>query len=143
MIKVNKISAKETYAIRLSVLRNGIDLPYKFINDFEDSTFHLGAYFNNELMSIATFVKSNYDELLGVQYQLRGMATLKEARGKGLGKLLINEALVFLKSKKVDFLWCNAREAAVPFYKKLGFAIKGEAFLIEKVGFHFKMYIKI
>ncbi|MGB1042599.1 MAG: GNAT family N-acetyltransferase, partial [Tenacibaculum sp.] len=99
--------------------------------------------YKGELVGIATFMKNDFVLLKGKQYQLRGMATLKEARGKGLGKLLINEALVFLKSKKVDFLWCNAREAAVPFYKKLGFAIKGEAFLIEKVGFHFKMYIKI
>ena len=42
MIKIKNISAQETYNIRLTVLRNNIDLPYKFKEDEYGSTFHLG-----------------------------------------------------------------------------------------------------
>ena len=88
-------------------------------------------------------MKKDIEFLKGSQYQLRGMATTTKARGKGLGKQIINKAVAILKEKQVDFLWCNARKEAVLFYEKLNFAKKGAEFTVKKVRPHFKMYIKI
>ncbi|CAM1368758.1 conserved hypothetical protein [Tenacibaculum litoreum] len=140
MIKIKNISAQETYDIRLAVLRNNIDLPYKFKEDEHDSSFHLGAFHNNKLVGIASFIQSKTEVVKGEQYQLRGMATLPEVRGMGAGRLLLEEAKNILKTKNIDVLWCNARKEAVGFYKSLDFVIIGEEFEVEKVGPHFKMY---
>lgn len=140
---IKEISAEKTYLIRKNILRNGIDLPFKFIEDFDADTFHLGAYHSGELVGIATFIKNKMSGFEQAQYQLRGMATSEKGRGKGLGKQIIKEAKVILKQKKVFFLWCNARKEAVMFYKKLNFTIVGEEFEVVKVGPHYKMYTEI
>ncbi|WP_440121140.1 GNAT family N-acetyltransferase [Tenacibaculum sp. Ill] len=140
MIKIKNISAQETYEIRLAVLRKNIDLPYKFKEDELENTFHLGAFYNNKLVGIASFMQNRIDVGNGEQYQLRGMATLPEVRGMGAGRLLIEEAKRILKVKGIDVLWCNARKEAVGFYKSLNFVTIGEEFEVQKVGPHFKMY---
>lgn len=140
MIKIKNISAQETYKIRLAVLRKNIDLPYKFKEDELENTFHLGAFYNNKLVGIASFMQNRIDVVNGEQYQLRGMATLPEVRGMGAGRLLIEEAKRILKVKGIDVLWCNARKEAVGFYKSLNFVTIGKEFEVQKVGPHFKMY---
>lgn len=143
MVKIKEITSKETYEIRLAVLRSGIELPYRFKEDFEENTFHLGAFYDNELVGIATFINNCMDDFKEDQYQLRGMATLTKVRGKGFGKKIIEAAIEKLKAKKVNVLWCNARKEAIPFYEKLKFIKKGEEFLVDKVGIHSKMYTHI
>ncbi|MGG6232025.1 GNAT family N-acetyltransferase [Tenacibaculum sp. SDUM215027] len=140
MIKIKNISAQETYNIRLTVLRNNVDLPYKFKEDEHESTFHLGAFHNNKLVGIASFIQNKTDVIKGEQFQLRGMATLPEVRGMGAGRMLVEEAKSVLKSKDITTLWCNARKEATGFYESLGFTIIGEEFEVEQVGLHYKMY---
>lgn len=145
MIKIKNISAQETYNIRLIVLRNNIDLPHKFKEDEHESTFHLGSFYNNKLVGIASFIQNKTEAIEGEgeQYQLRGMATLPEVRGMGAGRLLLEEAKNILKIKNIDVLWCNARKEAVGFYNSLDFVITGEEFEVLKVGPHFKMYTRV
>lgn len=140
---IKEITVTDTYGIRLEVLRKNIDLPYKFKGDYNEDTFHLGGFYKGELVGIATFMKNDLAPLNGKQYQLRGMATLSKIRGKGLGRQIIEKAIVILKGKGVDFLWCNARKEAVLFYEKLKFTKIGEDFMVEKVGLHYKMFTKI
>lgn len=143
MIKIKNISTQDTYEIRLIVLRKNIDLPYKFEGDDDKDTFHLGAFYQNELVGTATFMKNTIDSEVKEQYQLRGMATLPKVRGKGAGKLLIEEAKRIIKEKGISFLWCNARIEAVGFYESLNFKIIGEEFEVQKVGPHYKMVTKL
>ena len=44
-MKIKEISAGKTYLIRKNILRNGIDLPYKFKEDFESEYWE--KYFDN------------------------------------------------------------------------------------------------
>ncbi|WNW02792.1 GNAT family N-acetyltransferase [Tenacibaculum sp. HL-MS23] len=143
MINIKEIKAEDTYEIRLSVLRKEIDLPYKFKEDFDESTFHLGAYHNNELVGVASFIKNKMEGFEEDQYQLRGMATVLKVRGKGYGKKIINESKNILGQKNTHILWCNARKEAVSFYEELTFNIVGAVFNVDKVGEHFKMFTKI
>lgn len=140
MISIKKISAEETYQIRLEVLRKNIPLPYKFQGDLDLETFHLGAFKNNKLIAVSSFMKVANKNLNGTQYQLRGMATLKEYQGLGAGKLMMQHAFLVLNKLQVNCLWCNARVQAVPFYEKLGLQTFGERFEIEFVGEHYVMF---
>lgn len=139
MIQIKKIAAKETYAARLAVLRKNIPLPYTFNGDFDNDTFHLGAFRADKLIAVSSFMKASNKKFIGSQYQLRGMATLEEFQGLGAGKLMMEHAFKLLKDLNIDCLWCNARVIAVPFYKKLGMKTIGEPYDIASIGTHYVM----
>lgn len=141
MIQIKKITATETFPIRQEVLRKNIPLPFEFNGDFDKDTFHLGAFKNNKLIAVSSFMKSSNKQFEGEQFQLRGMATLEEFQGMGAGKLMMNQAFEILKKLDISCLWCNAREKAVKFYEKQGMQIIGEPFDIQHIGKHYVMYI--
>lgn len=142
---VRQIESKDTYAIRSEVLRPG--RPIKtchFENDQDDNTIHLGAFKENQLVSIASFYLTNnksFDE--DYQYQLRGMATLEKFRGLGNSSALIRTALPLIQKNHVKLLWCNARISAQKFYEKIGFETIGEIFDIPDVGPHILMCYRL
>jgi GNAT superfamily N-acetyltransferase len=73
-------------------------------------------------------------------WQLRGMATDPDFRGAGVGTRLLAHAEAAL-AKRSDFrqIWCNARSAAVGFYRKQGWTVVSDEFQIPGVGPHYKM----
>ncbi len=143
MITVKKITAEETYYIRKEVLRKGIDLPYRFEGDFDRDTFHIGVFFDGDLVSVSSIMKNSNKMFHGRQYQLRGMATSLKARGKGCGKKMIDYIVQILQENNSSVLWCDAREVAVAFYEKSGLITFGESFLITQIGKHYLMYRKL
>jgi len=140
MIEIKKIEASETFPIRLEVLRKNIPLPFEFNGDFDKDTFHLGAFKDEKLIAVSSFMKASNSNFDGKQFQLRGMATLEEYQGVGAGKLMMQKAFEILKELNTACLWCNARVIAVPFYKKLGLEIFADKFEIKYVGDHFVMF---
>ena len=140
MANIRFINAEETYPIRREVLRKNIDLPYKLEGDFDKDTIHLGAYIDEELVSIVTLINRRKEQLKGEQFQLRGMGTLSEYRGKGYGKLLVRQSEEYLISIGIQTIWCNARTEAIGFYKSLNYNTIGESFNVPKIGIHYLMY---
>lgn len=140
MIEIREISTQNTYEIRKEVLREDIPLTEKMDGDFDPNTFHLGAFLNDELACVATFMQHNNKHFEGSQYRLRGMATHKNYQHKGLGKEILKEASRMLLNKNVDILWCNARIFALKFYKNCGYKTIGNEFDVNLVGPHFVMY---
>lgn len=140
MMEVKKISAQETYPIRLEVLRKNVPLPYEFNGDFDKDTFHLGVFKNGVLIAVSSYMKSENSNFNGIQFQLRGMATLVEFQGIGAGKLMMEKAFEIIKEMDCTCMWCNARVIAVPFYQKLGLQTFGEKFEIKFVGDHYVMF---
>ncbi len=43
----------------------------------------------------------------------------EDCQGKGIGKMLIEEAEEILQEDKISKIWMNAREKAVPFLRKM------------------------
>ena len=143
-LTIKKIKSEETYAVRHPVLREGRPIEdCKFDNDDDPNTFHLGLFIEDELLGIVTYMKSDYEALQGNQYQLRGMAVLKDCQKRGFGNLLIAKGEDIIKQENGTIIWCNAREIAVNFYKKNGFKIIGKPFVIPKIGLHYVMHKSI
>ena len=143
-LTIKKIKSEETYAVRHPVLREGRPIEdCKFDNDDDPNTFHLGLFIEDELLGIVTYMKSDYEALQGNQYQLRGMAVLKDCQKRGFGNLLITKGEDIIKQENGTIIWCNAREIAVNFYKKNGFKIIGKPFVIPKIGLHYVMHKSI
>ena len=144
-MEVKQIEAKDTYYIRQEVLRPGLPIETThFDGDNDENTFHLGAYLDGKLSSVASFYLKNHPDIKEEwQFQLRGMATMADSQGKGLSSALLRTAFPMVKRNHVDTVWCNARKNAVGFYEKVGFEIISEEFEIEGVGPHFLMIKKL
>ena len=139
------IGAEAVLPIRNEVLRGGkLSLnECIFPTDHLPGAFHLGYFSDETLVCIASFHPQSYGEFSGVGYQLRGMATVENYRGKGIGNQLLNFAMVYLRGQKVDYVWCNARKAAVKFYIGNGFEIVSPEFEVAGIGPHYVMYVKL
>ncbi|HLV15244.1 MAG TPA: GNAT family N-acetyltransferase [Xanthomarina sp.] len=142
---IKQISAQETYVIRQSILRKGKPInTCIFDGDLEENTFHLGLFCKSELIGVASFMNNKFHLFSeDKQYQLRGMAILKNFQHQGLGKRLIQEGENILNERKADLLWFNAREVALEFYKSNGYLIFGDAFNIPDIGVHYVMTKKL
>ena len=144
MIHIKPLHASDTYPIRIEILRNGIAQNYRFSEDTDSDTFHFGIFDNNQCIGISTYIKKECPLMKYTSsYQLRGMAILTSYQRQGLGEQLLQYAYKQLSKKNCQLIWCNARETAVPFYKKLGFTVIGNPFEITGIGTHYVMYIRI
>ena len=144
-MEIKKINSIDTYPVRHEVLRKGKPIETcQFKGDDDENTIHFGLYQNERLNGIISIFKEKNDLFSETnQFQIRGMAVLEEFQGKGFGAELVKEAENHCISLNTDLIWFNARENAVPFYKKLDYIIIGDSFLIPDVGIHFAMYKKI
>lgn len=146
-MKVLRINASDTYQIRQQVLIPNHDpKKVKFENDDDDDiSFHLGAFVESKLVSVASFFYDRNTLFKDQhQYQLRGMATLPEFQSRGLSSELLNMAFPIIKQNFCTLLWCNARTSAVGYYEKVGFQKFDEnVFEIEGIGSHILMFKNI
>jgi GNAT superfamily N-acetyltransferase len=146
-MKVLRISAQDTYPLRQQMLVPSHELKKaKFENDDdEDISFHLGAFSDSKLVSVASFFYERNPIFSDLhQYQLRGMATLAEYQGQGLSSELLSFAFPIIKQNFCTLLWCNARVSAIGFYEKVGFKkLNDEFFEIDEIGPHVLMYKNI
>ncbi|PKP39344.1 MAG: N-acetyltransferase [Bacteroidetes bacterium HGW-Bacteroidetes-15] len=146
MPEVGIITSNETYPLRLEVLwqhKNSLEECRLDIDDL-GSTFHVGVFKNEEIVGIGTFLQQQNEKFEAKnQYRLRAMATSAKVRGENFGKKIIDFALVELKKRNVELLWCDAREVALGFYEKMGFKTTGDFYEIPIIGKHKLMYKKI
>lgn len=61
--------------------------------------------------------------------KIERLAVLSTARGQGIGKKIINEALLIIANKKMTEVVINAQEYIKGLYYKFGFAESGEIFI--------------
>jgi len=144
-VEVLRIKAIDTHPIRHRMLRpNGTMDDCIFQGDNDELTFHLGAFVDKKLVSVASFYFERNEKFPDPnQFRLRGMATLPEYQGQGLSSALLRTAFPVIKQNQCTLLWCNAREKAMGFYEKVGFVPSGEHFSIPNIGKHVLMSINI
>ena len=146
-MKVLRVSVRDTYPLRHQMLRpHGTLADCVFKGDDNELTFHLGAFIDGKLVSVASFYFENKDIFETAhphQYRLRGMATLPDFQGQGLSSALLKTAFPLIKQNQCTLLWCNARISAEGFYQKVGFKGQGDVFPIPGIGDHRLMSIEI
>ena len=127
---VRSISVAEARVLRDRVLRPGLPTGRSiYPGDDAPDTLHLGAFVNGRLAAVATVCHESMPGTSDAgQWRLRGMATLEEFCGSGLGKRLAERCVAHAADSQGTLLWCSARMATVPFYRSLGFKEQGENF---------------
>lgn len=141
MFEIRKIQASETYQIRHRVLRP--HQPLKECNydtDYEDGAFHVGAFYQGTLVSVASFCVENHPDFpIKKQYRLRAMATLEDYRRLGAGRLIVGYGETLIKQLDTHLLWCKGRTSVQEYYEKLGFKVHGAVFDYPPIGPHIIM----
>ena len=138
-IDVRLIASSQTWPIRASVLwpekNPGPECALE--GDDDENTFHLGAIYRGEVVSIGTFMKSEQPGHPGVlAYRLRAMGTDGDHQGKGCGAAVIEKALGLLSAQGVGRIWCDARHVALGFYARQNWDIVGPSYEVPLRGLH-------
>ena len=125
-------------ALRDLVLRKPLGLSiYNDPLEVEFDQIHIG-YYDEEAGLVGTCsLQTQADGAL----KMRQVAIHPDFSGKGLGRKLVAYCERLAEKKEAPKLYCHAREVAMPFYKKCGWAIEAEVFM--EVGIpHYKMYFE-
>ncbi|MFO8030652.1 MAG: GNAT family N-acetyltransferase [Cyclonatronaceae bacterium] len=145
VVRYGPAQIEQILALRARELRAGKPVDSaRFPEDDDSTTLHFAAWVNETVVGCLTLIEQSGDE--GPVWQLRGMATVRPWRKRGLGRNLLAYAEHHLKIKgrarvKEDRvrIWCNARTEAVSFYKRMGYRVLSDEFMIERIGPHYKM----
>ncbi|MEO1717498.1 MAG: GNAT family N-acetyltransferase [Planctomycetota bacterium] len=144
--RVERITAEDTRALRLAVLRPG-QPPERVVYSGDDlaTSVHVGVRDSSgALVSVASFYREVVSEraadLAGrAGVRIRGMATLPDHRGRGYGRSLIERGLGEMSTDAGDVAWCNARTTASGYYERVGFLVASEVFDLPDIGPHVVM----
>lgn len=118
----------DTVAIRKTVFVNECKWTPDTELDYDDfKSPHLILYLDKKAVGTARLI---YKE--GKCYYSR-IAVLKEFRGKGLGKILIDELEKRAKSEGAKEVYLEAQVSALGFYEKLGFKSYGDVYVEDAI----------
>jgi GNAT superfamily N-acetyltransferase len=143
MTEIRRITSDDAILVRWPILRAGFPRESAiFEGDDADSTVHLGGFRANQLAGVASIYRALFpaEPELKETWQLRGMATLPEVRGLGVGRVLLRACEQTAREAGGALLWCNARVHAATFYSRHGWQQVGDEFDIPTVGPHFRMF---
>jgi ribosomal protein S18 acetylase RimI-like enzyme len=111
--------------LRREVLRRplGMDFSEKQLAE-ERSQLHLGAWSGGRAVGVLVLKELGEGEV-----QMRQVAVSDDARKLGVGRLLVEEAELEARRRGWRRMVLHARQTAVAFYERLGYAIEGEPFV--------------
>ncbi len=136
---IRRATLGELIDLRHQVLRQ--NLPREsaiFKGDDAPAALHFGAFAGARTVACVSLHPSEWET--AAAWQLRGMATAPDYRGRGVGRRLMQVMEAELESLQVSrVLWCNARLPAVGFYQGMGWRVVSEEFEIPAAGTHVRM----
>ena len=122
------------YKIRWEILRKPLGLKKgSERDDLENKSIHRLIKYGNEIIGVG---RLHFND--GYIAQIRYMAIVERFRGKGLGRLLVDEFIKISKDNNREKIMLYAREPVLKFYKKLGFKKIEKAHRLESIQ-HFLM----
>jgi predicted GNAT family N-acyltransferase len=114
-----------TVALRDSVLRKPLGL--RFSDEelkAEEGSRHIACYRGDSLVGCLVL-----RPIAGGGIQMRQVAVVPELQGQGTGRAMVEYSEALACSMGHRRMVLHARETAVPFYEKLGYAKVGERFV--------------
>ena len=119
---IRSSEAAQTYYLRHLVLWPDQPLAYVQLPD-DDAGQHFGGFVGNELVVVISLFGSPAGAA-----RLRKFATHPAWQGQGLGPALLRHLLAVARQQGARALWCDARQAPLPFYQRFGLLPEGEVF---------------
>lgn len=120
------------------ISKKGLPLTMEEFSEFSDENEDLIIVCSSVLVLMPSSQNGEKSQKLKVRQVLVGEKYQKQ----GFGSLMNNKIVKFALQNKATYIYCHARDAALNFYKKCGWEVKGDSF--EEVGLkHWYMYCKI
>lgn len=124
--------------LRVEVLRKPLGLQFSDEDLEKEKTDILVGAFEHQHLIGCCVLTQKYNTTL----QLRQMAVANSRQQQGIGTAILNAAELLAKEKGYQTLMMHARDVAVGFYKRSGYAIVGDVFT--EVGIpHYEMMKKL
>jgi GNAT superfamily N-acetyltransferase len=140
-VEVVPVAAALGRALRMSVLRSNepVDGPMYPLEE-DPATAHFAALAGDRVLAVGSVMPDGHphDPSPG-DWRVRGMATLPEWRGQGLGARVLAALEAQARREGGRRLWCNARVGARSFYERAGMAAEGGEYEIPGIGMHLLM----
>jgi len=143
---VEQVPTAEVLVLRMAVLRDGTpSQDPRYAEDDTEGSVHLGIRESGVLIACSTWLPRPWPLDVDVPAtQLRGMAVAKHLQSKGLGRILLLAGIERAHSLESTYVWARARDNALYFYEKNGFATVGDHFIDEATGLdHHLVMIKV
>lgn len=125
----------ETIRLRHKLLREPLGMEFK-VKDLEKEyeDIHLACYNHQaQLVGCLVFVPLKDGEI-----KMRQVAVVESVQKQGIGTAMVKASEAYAKKHNFKKIVLNARDVAIPFYKKLAYKKVGKEFI--EVGIkHFKM----
>ncbi len=125
----------ETVGLRYKILRLPLNLDFTaedLANEYTD--IHLAAYDESWILRGCLVLTPKSKKVI----KMRQVAVDSEVQSKGIGRAMVEKSEQLARSQGYEVMELNARDVAVPFYKKLDYQVVGDMF--EEVSIpHFKM----
>lgn len=119
-------------ALRMEALLQPIGIPGSYIQpEKESKDFLIGAFEDGKIVGCCILTPREAGAV-----QLRQMVVHPSQQGKQIGKAILAFAEQTALTKGFTRLMMHARNTAIPFYQKSGYAIKGEEFFEVGIGHH-------
>jgi len=133
---VAEVPTAEVLVLRMSVLRDGTpSQDPRYAEDDTEGSVHLGIRDSGVLIACSTWLPRPWPLDVEVPAtQLRGMAVAKHLQSKGLGRMLLQVGIDRAVSMGSTYVWARARDNALYFYERNGFATVGDQFIDEATG---------
>ena len=127
---VQQLSIEEIMALRVRVLRKGTPVAHAdYPEDSYPDAVHLGIVRDGDVIGTSTWFLKECPEQLGTSaMQLKGMAVDDALQTSGVGRQLIDAGIALATERGAHIVWARARDTAIGFYEKCGFAVVGEGF---------------
>lgn len=117
------VGLEDGYWVRRKVFIEEQKVPEELeIDEYDKAADHVIVYINNNPVATGRFVAINGEDLFG------RIAVLKEYRGRGLGKIVVDNLINKAEEKGIDEVHLHAQLTAKGFYESLGFEAYGEIF---------------
>jgi len=134
-MEIRVISWEQTIPLRQSVLWPDKPAEYCYVEG-DDEGLHFGVFIKGVIVCVASvYLTLN-------RARLRKFATDVNYQHQGIGSKMLTHIIMSLKTREVDYLWCDARETATNFYKRFGMNSCSERFYKADVAY-FKMEVAL
>jgi GNAT superfamily N-acetyltransferase len=118
--------------LRMEILRKPLGLSFtKEELDKEKNDILIAVFDEDDMLGCCILTKID-----DYRIKLRQMAVQKKLQGKGIGESIISFAENIARDKGYKTLMMHARDSAIGFYEKFGYAIKGDQFIEVKTQHH-------
>jgi ribosomal protein S18 acetylase RimI-like enzyme len=110
--------------LRREVLRRPLGLDFTAAQlAVEGGQLHLGAWDGERAVGCLALLMGGAREA-----RMRQVAVAPDARGRGIGRLLVAESEAEARRRGAARMTLHARQSAVAFYERLGYRVEGEPF---------------